>query len=93
MTDPATFTMPFGRFKGRALADVPGPYLRWVLANVEALHDDTRQTITAYLGQPKPRRTKNTAEGAAATCARCGLPGTTARPLVHQTCATDDVPF
>lgn len=26
-------------------------------------------------------------------CAKCGLRGTEARPLVHEACATDDVPF
>jgi hypothetical protein len=26
-------TMPFGKYKGEALADIPGDYLQWVLEN------------------------------------------------------------
>jgi hypothetical protein len=43
-------SMPFGRHKGRPLAEVPSEYLRWSLANVR-LGSGFRREIVADLGR------------------------------------------
>lgn len=97
MTDPGAWVIPFGKHKGKPLADVPMPYLRWLLANATDLRPDTRATIEAFMSNPGQRGTrapKASAAEHAPTCARCGLPGSEARPLVHAGCAgEEDVPF
>lgn len=46
---------------------------------------------------PPPRRQRSAPKPKdappAATCAHCGLGGTTERPLVHASCVSDEVPF
>ncbi len=41
----------FGKYKGKALRDVPVTYLLWVLNNFEGLWPETRTAIKRYLGE------------------------------------------
>jgi hypothetical protein len=100
-----TFVMPFGKHKGKPLAEVPAGYLTWLLENVPDLYPKTREAIEAFVRphdateQPPPtsdaprrqatRQPRAKAEPTAATCAVCGLGGSVARPLVHASCAND----
>lgn len=46
---------PFGKFKGKAVASVPKPYLRWVLANLQIRSKPLQAAIlSAVTGQPAP---------------------------------------
>lgn len=105
-TDTATFVMPFGKHKSKPLAEIPKPYLRWVVDNVETLYPETREAINAHLAAPgsaaerqgtssprKPRATRKAKDAPSAACAHCGLAGSAGRPLVHADCASDNVPF
>lgn len=106
-TAAGSFVMGFGKHRGETLAAIPRGYLHWILENVGNLHAETRAAIETYLGEPatlpgtdaprpekKKRATRRSSEGAPKpTCGICGQPGTTARPLVHAACATEDVPF
>lgn len=40
--------MPFGQFRGQAIKEVPGPYLRYLLRNV-GMYDDLREGIELEL--------------------------------------------
>ena len=40
----------FGKYKGKALRDVPATYLLWVLNNFDGLWPETRTVIERYLG-------------------------------------------
>lgn len=105
---PADFVMPFGKWKGRPLVDVPAKYLVWVLENVEALYPETRAAIEAYIGRPvsvagdgqaaPPTRRRRApadreAEDAGVRCSVCGLAGTHDRPLVHARCVDNELLF
>lgn len=107
MSGAGAWVIPFGKYKGRALTDVPVPYLRWLLGT-ENLYVDTRQAIEAHLKEPRPtssspRQRSSAGKGKGkgqlgfvappSTCDRCGLPGSSERPLVHADCSTDDIPF
>ena len=50
--------MPFGKYKGREIADLPDPYLRWLLA-IDIDHDALREAIEEEhsrreAGEPRP---------------------------------------
>jgi len=35
MNDPGLVTIPFGRYQGRQINDIPSNYLKWIIDNVE----------------------------------------------------------
>ncbi len=35
MTDIGDYRMPYGKFKGKILSDIPSSYLKWFLDNVK----------------------------------------------------------
>ena len=48
--DPySTFIMPFGKYRGKKLKDVPVDYLVWILDNFDGLRDTTRTIIECFL--------------------------------------------
>lgn len=55
------------------------------------------KTAQGELPGTKPRRARRAprerTDAEPATCTRCGLPGSAARPLVHADCVSDEVPF
>lgn len=61
-----TLTMPFGKYRGEALENVPASYLRWVLREADCVDDWTwlRPALEAELrrreragrGSPPPRQ-------------------------------------
>lgn len=53
MTDHANTTLPFGRFKGKLLSEVPPDYLEWALRNSDIVHRDAelRLAILKTLGK------------------------------------------
>jgi hypothetical protein len=46
--------MPFGKYKGRELGDVPESYLLWLLDEAENLSGTLRREITRVLGLEDP---------------------------------------
>ncbi len=53
-----TREMPFGKYKGRILADLPGPYLNWFAREGfphGELGSDLLDPLRAKHGKPKPR--------------------------------------
>jgi Putative quorum-sensing-regulated virulence factor len=50
--DPyGNFVMPFGKYRGEKLMDVPLDYLIWILDNFEDLRESTRTVIQNYVDQ------------------------------------------
>lgn len=48
--DPySNFIIPFGKYRGRKIKDVPVDYLLWLLDNFDGLRDQTRTIIECYL--------------------------------------------
>lgn len=45
----APVLMPFGKYKGEAIEDVPSDYFRWLLENARALDHGLRKEIEAQL--------------------------------------------
>lgn len=100
--------MPFGKYKGVSLSEIPAGYLTWTLG-LPNLYPETRAAIEAYLGRPvsapsgegqaaepaarRPAPRRAAAPAPAAECSICGLAGTKERPLVHARCVDDGVPF
>lgn len=37
--------MPFGKYKGQPLEDLPIDYIKWLLENIENLRDDLREEL------------------------------------------------
>ncbi len=98
--------MPFGKYRGRPIAELPRPYLQWVLDNVADLYPDTREAIVGALRGPQgelaggsaparrslPRRHRARQEPDSEGCEHiCGRCGLRDdRPLVHVACAGED---
>jgi hypothetical protein len=104
--------MPFGKFKGVPIAEVPAGYLHWLTTT--ELRDPLRAAVVAELERRKSSTSTTTATANHATrgpvrrrptrrpaperpvptvCNICGLRGTAERPLVHESCLHDEVPF
>lgn len=49
--------MPFGKYKGRRLADVPTGYLNWVLENCRQASPDLLMSIARVLHDAQPPET------------------------------------
>jgi hypothetical protein len=49
-TEPAPMVMPFGRYRGTALEDLPAHYVVW-LSRLENLRDPLRARVVADLGR------------------------------------------
>jgi hypothetical protein len=48
--------MPFGKYRGEELTDIPESYLQWILDNIENLNSDLEYEIRVILeGEPEPR--------------------------------------
>jgi hypothetical protein len=105
----ATFTLPFGRHRGKRLDEVPAHYLTWLL-DLPDLYPATRAAIEAFVQAPdapdtterptpseppqrRPASQRQATPEPSARCAVCGLGGSAARPLVHASCASDEVAF
>jgi Putative quorum-sensing-regulated virulence factor len=41
--------LPFGKYRGQLIADVPSPYLRWLIREVRDLDDELRQAVRQEL--------------------------------------------
>ena len=51
--DPSEFEMPYGKYNGQPLHDIPTQYLRWVYRDWNfALLPELQRAIEAYLGIP-----------------------------------------
>lgn len=46
--DPGKFIMPFGKYKGEYLEDIPEDYLQWAYENLD-LRPDLEQAMEAVL--------------------------------------------
>ncbi|MCF5509224.1 DUF3820 family protein [Pseudomonas sp. PA-3-6H] len=60
-----TRQMPFGKYKGRIIADLPGPYLNWFaregfphgeLGGLLALMQETAHTVLSKFPNPLPAK-------------------------------------
>jgi uncharacterized protein (DUF3820 family) len=51
MSRPDDFVMPFGKYKGKKLDEIPLTYLDWLLGKVE-LYPETKRAIKEYLTDP-----------------------------------------
>lgn len=105
----ADFILPFGKLhKGKPLSAIPKAYLIWCLDNMTSMYPDTRAAIETYVGRSmtlpgterpaterkrSPRASTPSAEAPTPRCHLCGGAATDGRPLVHEACAKDDVPF
>jgi hypothetical protein len=49
VVDYGETVLPFGKYRGQELRDVPPDYLLWVLRNFERLNDSLREAITRFL--------------------------------------------
>ena len=101
------FLMPFGKYKGTPLSEINSGYLHWLSTKVEEWHPPLRAAIEAERArrdnqtrQPSSTAPEQRTPAVAAPrgegrtlCSLCGLAGTSERPLVHASCANDDVPF
>jgi putative quorum-sensing-regulated virulence factor len=47
--------MPFGKYKGKRVEEIPHSYLRWCIGNLADIDAPLRQAIYRALGQPEPR--------------------------------------
>lgn len=50
--DPAKLSMPFGKYAGRTLDQIPTDYLAWVLDHVETLKPTLREAIRLVVFGP-----------------------------------------
>jgi hypothetical protein len=94
--------MPFGKYRGTPLADLPGGYL-----DLDEWREPFRSALGAELtrrkgeplpgvanGSPRaPARRRASESPASTVCDVCGLGPTAQRPLVHESCHHDEVPF
>ncbi len=44
-SSPAKMKMPFGKHKGKALADIPVDYIEWFLTNIDNLREDLAEEM------------------------------------------------
>lgn len=51
-SDPGEFVMPFGKYKGRPISQVPAGYLAW-LVDLPDIRPATREAVQAYLHPPE----------------------------------------
>jgi hypothetical protein len=108
-------TMPFGKYRGQPLAELPSGYVDWLQSKIDEWRDPFRSALVAELERRKGSTTttatatadhatrrpvrrlsarRTTPELTASTvCDICGLRGTAERPLVHESCLDDGVPF
>ena len=53
VADPAEFPLPFGKYAGKSLCEVPSAYLRWMYRDWDfSLHPELQKSLEAYLGLP-----------------------------------------
>lgn len=50
---PLPATMPFGKYRGRSLSEIPTDYLEWVIREVPNLRGLTRMAIEGVLHRAK----------------------------------------
>ena len=51
--------MPFGKYKGRDIRDIPLGYLEWLLENVDNLTANQRREIEIFLGHYEDEPTRD----------------------------------
>jgi uncharacterized protein (DUF3820 family) len=47
--NPAMEVLTFGKYKGRKIAEVPLPYLRWLYENATKLEPEQKANLLSYL--------------------------------------------
>jgi hypothetical protein len=102
-------TMPFGKYKGTPLGELPRAYVDWFGDKLDEWREPFRSALAAEIarrrGAPadaanrvsaplrQPARPRAPEPGGRQKCDICGLPQTVDRPLVHADCGRDEAPF